>query len=523
MNRLQLPSALKAQPQDPTGKDFFRGEEPVSEAEHNRADSSVDIWSLVVTGCLSAAIMAGLSCQLPQSHTLSWTTIIFRSIKYIALATAGGAIGTSIPWFFLKIKPSLSLASLSKIVAVGWIFFPCILLSYRRQSPWMFLALALATVAATFSLRRLFPVSAEPDQRKPPDGYTSDLPNLYGLPIAAFRPVRAFVIAICAQAALLLAIADRPFLAGILLSICLSLLVWRWSAFDSSAIKQFAGGKQSIVLCAFALFLTALALIPWIGALDGGLHSAHDAFHKPSPAAHRSMEPDKPGSEYVGIILWPPPAKKTEITPPAPHFHSFAIGAAKPVVIPFDGPYWYFKAPSERPGPHAHVAHGRATDVSVSSSDSAPLLMEAHQNLGPSIDLACCSEIDIAVTNADIRPGRIALGLRLTDTRSIGKPSKDLGERMIASSEVDRIPLTRPPVKEVLRFPIPTIGNHASVRRNHHRLPARQGACPRRRKGLHSELYLHPQRSQPRKISSSSSSSKAHASQLPRELLLLLL
>jgi hypothetical protein len=454
MNQLQVSSALKTEPH-PIGEDSLRSGEPLPDATHHRADSSIDIWSLVVTGCLSAAMVASLSCQLPKSPTLSWTTIFSRSVKYIALAAAGGAIGTSIPWFFLKAKPSFSLASLSKIVAVGWIFFPCIILFYRRQSPWMFLVLALATVAVTFSLRRLFPASATPDEGKLPYWHNAGLPSLYGLPIADFRPVRAFFIAICAQAALLLAIADRPFPAGTLLSISLSLLVWRWSALDSSAIEQFAGSRQSILLCAFALFLTVLALIPWIGALGGGLHGAYDASHKPPPAAHRSMEPDRPGSEYVGVILWPPPAKKTEITPPIPHVYSFANGDAfKPVVIPFDGPYWYFKAPSERPGPHAHIAHGKATDVSVSSSDSAPLLMEAHQNLGPSIDLGCCSEIDIAITNADNRAGKIALGLRLTDSRSIGKPSKDLGERTIASSEVVKIPLNRPPVKELLRFPI---------------------------------------------------------------------
>jgi hypothetical protein len=455
MNRPQLASALKAESQEPTGEDIFRGGDSIAEATQHRADSSVDIWSLVVTGCLSAAMVASMSSRLPESHTLTWTTIFFRSIKYIALAATGGAMGTSIPWFFLKIKPSFSLASLSKIVAVGWIFFPSIILFYRRQSPWMFLALALATVAAAFSLRRLLPVIAEPDQRKPPDPYTGDLPNLYGLPIAAFRPVRALFIAVCAQAALILAIADRLFPAGLLLSVCLSLLVWRWSALDSGAIEQFAGGRQSTLLCAFALFLTVLALIPWIGATRGAPHGAHNPSNKPPPAAHRSMEPDNLGSEYVGVILWPPPAKKTEITPPEPHVQSFATGrASKPVVIPFDGPYWYFKAPSEKPGPRAHVAHGKATDVSVSSSDSAPLLMEAHQNLGQSIDLACCSEIDIAITNADNRAGKIALGLRLTDSRSIGKPSKDLGERTIVSSEADRIPLNRQPVKEILRFPI---------------------------------------------------------------------
>jgi hypothetical protein len=80
--------------------------------------------------------------------------------------------------------------------------------------------------------------------------------------------------------------------------------------------------------------------------------------------------------------------------------------------------------------------------------------MQAHQNLGLPIDLNCCSEIDVAITNADIRPGTIALGLRLTDTNSIGKPSLTLADRTILSSTAAQIPLNRAPVKEILRFPI---------------------------------------------------------------------
>ena len=178
--------------------------------------------------------------------------------------------------------------------------------------------------------------------------------------------------------------------------------------------------------------------------------------HKPALITHESQESAVPGSDYVGIILWPPPIKKTEIVPPRPHSPSFSIGKpSKPVVIPFDGQYWYFKAPSKRPGPRAHVAHGRATYVNVHSTNSAPLLMEAYQNLGTSIDLECCSEIDVAITNADVRPGTIALGIRLADSDSLGDPSLDLGERTIVSSTGAQIPVNRPPVDEVLRFPIP--------------------------------------------------------------------
>jgi hypothetical protein len=37
---------------------------------------------------------------------------------------------------------------------------------------------------------------------------------------------------------------------------------------------------------------------------------------------------------------------------------------------------------------------------------------------------------------------------------SIGEPFQDLGERAILSSKAAQIPLSRPPVEEVLRFPI---------------------------------------------------------------------
>jgi hypothetical protein len=446
MNRPQLPPALKDESSDSNGKVLFSRAEPLTESAHPSTDST-ETWLLIVTGFCSAAFMAALLCRSPLPHTLSWAKLFLRSTGYIALTAAAGVVGTSIPWLFLRAKPSFSLVSLSKKVGIGWIFLPCITLLYRHESPWMLLALAVTTATVAFSLRRLFPASVESDQRKLPN----DLPALYGLPIAAFRPLREFFIALCAQAALVFAVTGSLFLAGILLSASLSLLVWQWIAFDSRAATTFTSRRPQLLLTAFAVLLTMFLLIP---PTDGQERGPGNLARKPSRVAHPPVESDRPGSEYVGIVLWPPPIKK-EIIPPLPRDHSFAMGgAAKPVVIPFDGPYWYFKAPSKRPGPHAHIAHGKPTDVTVRSSDWAPLLMEAHQNLGSSIDLACCSEIDVAITNADARPGKIALGIVLTDSNSIQRPWRTLGEQTIVSSEADQIPINRPPVKEILRFPI---------------------------------------------------------------------
>jgi hypothetical protein len=396
MNRLQLTSALKDESAVSTPEDVFGETNLIAESPDGRQDS-IETWLLILTGFSSATFISSLISRSPQPHRLSWSVLFFQSAIYIALTAAAGAAGISIPWFFLKAKPSAKLPA-------------------RR---------------------------------------TSDLPTLYGLPTADSRPLRAFFIALCAQSALISAIAESFLLAGILLSTSLFLLVWRWSAFDSDATRRFAGRRPSTLLCALAIFITVLMLIP---PVNGRLHSAfgsrNDLPHKPPSLANQPVDPDRPNTDYVGVILWPPPTKK-EIIPPMPHPNSLAIGSAsRPIIIPFDGPYWYFKAPSTKPGPRAHIAHGKSTDVTVRSSDWAPLLMEAHQNLGPPIDLACCSEIDVAVTNADTRPGTIALSLLLTDSNSIGKPSHDLGDRIIVSSEAAQIPMNRQPVKEVLRFPV---------------------------------------------------------------------
>lgn len=403
----------------------------------------------LLTGYLTAAAVTLLFCRPPQPHTLTWTAILLHSIGYIALATVAGTVGAALLWLFLKTKSAFAL--LPRSAAAAWIFFPCVLLFYLRQSPWIYLAIAIATIVGAVNLRRIFPVRAEADQFL---HATSVLPSIYGLPIAKFRPFCAAVIAICAQAALFCAAAARLIPAGVLIAASLFLFTWRWSAFDTNI--TFTGKRPSAILGTFALLFTVLALLPWLNARPHNLLGPSIQFHRPARLAQRPVEPDTPSAEYVGIILWPPVKKKAEIVPPTPHIHSFAIGRpAKPIVILFDGPYWYFKSPSIRPGPRAHVAHGNATDVTIRSSDWWPLLMQAHQNLGLPIDLNCCSEIDVAITNADTRPGVIALALRLTDSISVARSIRTLSDRTILSTAATQIPINRPPVKEILRFPIP--------------------------------------------------------------------
>jgi hypothetical protein len=158
----------------------------------------------------------------------------------------------------------------------------------------------------------------------------------------------------------------------------------------------------------------------------------------------------------VGIILWPPPVKKVEIVPPRPNTPLLGHGVgAKPLVIPFDGPYWYFKAPFVEPGPKAHVAFGQPTKAKMRSTDRMPLRMEAHQNVGLPIELDCCREIDVTVTNADTGLGMIEVSVVLTDTGSRGRRSLILGEEPVVSSDPTRAHAGRDQVTETLKFAVP--------------------------------------------------------------------
>jgi hypothetical protein len=80
--------------------------------------------------------------------------------------------------------------------------------------------------------------------------------------------------------------------------------------------------------------------------------------------------------------------------------------------------------------------------------------MEAHQNLGSSINLDCCREIDVTITNADNRPGRISIGMVLTDSSSPDKPSLYLEEKPMVSSEAPHFSMNRTSTEEKLRFQI---------------------------------------------------------------------
>jgi hypothetical protein len=129
-----------------------------------------------------------------------------------------------------------------------------------------------------------------------------------------------------------------------------------------------------------------------------------------------------------------------------------------PLVIYFQGPYWYFEARRPGRGLQPHIAHGNPTSVNIRTNDGLPLVMEVHQRLSSPISIASCREIEVSILDADQRHGRISLGIILSNSDVAGKPSLYLGSDPISSSSADDSTLPSSGRQEVLSFPIPVEG-----------------------------------------------------------------
>ena len=232
-------------------------------------------------------------------------------------------------------------------------------------------------------------------------------------------------------------------------------------------------------MIALAIVITAAGLIQYLPhsfrVRGFGVPSRHHARQgSPQGRAPRAAWAQKgfehsarpPSESDPGIVLWPETQTQTKLVAPTPVFGEALLtghGSAKPLEIPFNGVYWFFKAPDLHPPKTSRQAHGSPELVNIRSTDRRPLSMEAHDHLGNMLDLDCCSRIQVAIRNADHYPETVSLELVLINTSVPGKPSQSLGTMMVKSTRPWKL-YDEPakPVSETLSFVIPT---HASIRR----------------------------------------------------------
>jgi hypothetical protein len=429
--------------------------------ERRRAGTYLGV--LIVAGSLTSLVAEYFLCQWPAAHTFSLATAFFAALTYVSAAVLSGLAATWVFWAPSRLSPSSSLTLFALTSAVGWIWMPSVVLLSRQHSIGAALVGAMGAALMAIGLRKALTLDAATLHRA---GWKMEGRELFTQSLLMpSRERHAFFIALGIYGGFY-ALHKQAFLvASILLALSAFLLAWK----STLAGEWLPENKESQPRPALRLAregLTAVLLTTAVLLMRfqrGIYSSAMDAASAPdrSSVSRYLQEKSRPGNfaalaGYESIILWPVPQKKKLLASTSSGTSPLAVRMTKPLVIRFDGPYWYFRPPRKSPGSRAHVVHGTPLAVNIRSTDFVPLLMEARQSLGAAIPLTCCREIQVTIENHDNIPGRIAIGVLLTDSTSIGKPTLYLDQQPVMSTEPNHFSVKSSPVQEVLRFPVPS-------------------------------------------------------------------
>jgi hypothetical protein len=429
---------------------------------------------MVGAGLINALLAGILLCRLPELRSPTFSTLLARSILHIVIGVIAGVGGSWLYWKnpsspFRKRSP-IPFPLFALVCASGWIWVSPMAIYSEQLSPATAIVAAIGAAFLAIGLRHAtFSVFAPtiPDAADyGPEDAEMFSRSLYRAPLEAEGYVITFLLyaAGCALAMRLNLTAAATF------ALCAFLFIWKQTLvkrhdFDSKHEYRRATLRLACVA------LPAVLITVW-ALLDGATHRARLAEMNAaasavsgvstSDGANQKANSESPGlGGYESLILWPVPEKK-QIVPPLSEISFLAPGTTQPLVIPFNGQYWYMQPPNKTPGPTAHRAHGTPLGEEIASLNSKPLIMDAHQPLGSAIPVARCREIQVEIENRDNRIGVVGLGVLLTDGASSKSQTLYLGQQSIVSTEPEHFSYKSEPVFETLRFSVPT---NAKIRR----------------------------------------------------------
>ena len=416
-----------------------------------------------------AAAVAGFVTVLPRTRSLSWAELISSAaVRVLAvLLAARVAVWMLYSTVDREQRADAGLVALRASAAALWLTPLALLI--RENSPWAIaISAALACAAAQFfGQPRSFltkgvwqsPVLCLKDYALGPPAASFDL---------RFPSIAAAALVV--QVGVVVAFTGYSFTAALLVGIGFAFWMWVFKRESNAQTSHATEFNRLLFAMALSILFTAGGLIGYlrqaprlhgygIASLIHGIHRVPQRQGHPEGSAHASEGPATGHAEgSPGIILWPEKLVRTKLVAPSAVLGNGWLNGSrspKPLVIPFNGVYWFFKAPDIRPPRSSRQAHGSPEVLNIRSTDFRPLLMEAHQNLGSEIDSDCCGKIQIAIRNADRYSGTVSLELVLINSSVPGRPTASLGSVVVESSQPWGIYETQRLRRETLNFMIP--------------------------------------------------------------------
>jgi hypothetical protein len=400
---------------------------------------------------LTTSIIATIFILPPSRPTLSFQELLLRAAFDLTIAVCIHVVTVWSIWRLIReyVEPSVRTLTVHIWAVVVWL--PLITTLTAERSLWISCIVPWA-FANAITFLNLWSKLPQDDEPVAPSGRFF-LQPLFTPPL--WRALLPYCITVVTmQAGLVSLVTGHPWSATALISAGVMLFLMRHPCVRGMAKSQRKFSRFSLLQTAAVFFLISTALTPYLQKAYG-LRSLASLLAVRAPLV-RPATKSAVGSHYSGVILTLPAKPQRRIDPPtASDQSSFSSALSKPVIIPFDGVYWYFKQPDTRPATDARIQQGDPIKANVRSTDYRALAMEAHQTLLNPISGDCCHAMRIDLLNGDDRPGPIRIELLLRDTS--GKPGSSLllGSIAIPSSQLQHIALNRPPVPESLRFQMP--------------------------------------------------------------------
>ena len=412
---------------DTTTRPLHAGSPPSLSASVAHVQDSVPSLTLgIVVAGAGAALIAGLF--EPAALTLAQVRDLSAAYVLVTAGLAWTVAYAASRWF--RADGRTQAHDVARITAAAGVWWAPFAIFTRDDSQWSLLAAVILTAGIT----RLFDAVALSDDV--PTAVTYDANAVPSIP-SNHVPIHVSAVLLVEAAAVAVA-ANHAVLASALLGAATSIWVRRYdSARGEISCRRVFSARVTRRISAASL-LTVVALLPHLlvgrGVLGGDDWSVIRAFKvllgyvpghpgtvtAATPAQAKGDEDSTgviPGPVFPGIVLFSEPRVTRLVAPPPTTDVGFGTqGRTEPFVIPFRGVYWILRRPDLPPPRTSLVMRGSPAKRTFTSNDYQPLWMEAHDNLGTSIDVRCCSAVKLEMSDNDAKSNDVRVELLLENT-----------------------------------------------------------------------------------------------------------
>ena len=436
-------------------------------------------WPAALAGVTVAAWVALRGCPFPPPRELSWAGSFLSAVVYV-LSVFLACAATMLVVYAMLLPRDLSkdVRQFSFGIASAAVWLAPLAVFTAKSSAWTTVVIAVLVAGLTRALALHKPDALEAPAAAGPI-------ELFQVP-AAPSLFQQLLPSLCAsvsfQSGGVAALTGHLLPATTLSGIGASVVTWRYHSAASRGDAQSPSrepGFHAVLMIELATLVVAAALM-WNLHFHYGFGNGtgrdspeqaaqSEAMSKLLLQGHRTKLENtlqqhagagaavNVGTIHRGIILWPETQPNTVLVFPMPAMHgSLPAPRVNPFSIPFFGVYWLYKAPDVRPPPDSFQARGNPAEHTFTTTDHEPLFMEARQDFGTLISLACCSQIQIGISNADPYIGTVSLELILVNSRLKGSPSQSLGIARVESVPPWAARAGGSPFPEVVTFTVPS-------------------------------------------------------------------